>query len=166
MATSRPSSTSDDVRAVAGTTAEIVKTRGGPVRRHAQITGFFLTGLGLLGFIPGITTNYDEMGIFRSGAQLFGVFTVSLLSSTALFLYGVTVLAFGGSVRQAHKNVVLHALLLIGMGIAGAGIVANSPNPVLPTDAASNWLYLALGVFFLIGGTLARKKEIEENGVF
>jgi hypothetical protein len=159
-------STSDDLRSIGGTTAEIVATRSGPVRRHAQATGLLLLVLGLLGFVPGITTHYDEMGFFRSGAQLFGVFTVSIVTSSLLFLYGVTTLVFAGSVRQAHKNVILHALVLIGMGIAGAGIVADSPAPVLPTDAASNWLYLGLGVFLLIGGKVSRSREIRENGVF
>ncbi|GAA0315671.1 DUF4383 domain-containing protein [Kineococcus aurantiacus] len=146
--------------------AQVFKTRGGPVRRHAQFTGALLSLLGICGVIPGITTNYDEMGIFRSSAQLFGIFTVSIVTSALLFLWGITVIAFAGSVRQAHKNVVLHALALLGMGVAGVGIVNQSTNPVLPTDAASNWLYLLLGVFFLVGGSVARKREIELNGVF
>jgi len=145
---------------------EAAKHEGGPVRRHAQFTGALLTVLGILGVIPGITTDYDQMGFFRSGAQLFGIFTVSIVSSALLFLFGVTVLAFSGSVRQAHKNVVLHAGALIVMGVAGAGIVANSPNPVLPTDAASNWLYTALGIFFLVGGWVSRRRHIAEHGVF
>ncbi|WP_432496292.1 DUF4383 domain-containing protein [Kineococcus auxinigenes] len=145
---------------------EAAKKEGGPVRRHAQITGVVLMVLGVLGLIPGITTNYDQMGFFRSGAELFGVFTVCVLTSVGLFLFGVTVLAFSGSVRQAHKNVILHALALIAMGITGAGLVVNSPHALLPTDIESNWLYLALGVVFLVGGNRARAKEIKENGVF
>ncbi|WP_432564033.1 DUF4383 domain-containing protein [Kineococcus sp. SYSU DK003] len=143
-----------------------VGTRGGPVRRHAQVTGLILCALGLLGLVPGITTQYDQMGFFRSGAQLFGVFTVSIVTSALLFLYGVTHLVFAGSVRQAHKTVVLHALLLIGMGVAGAGIVFNSPADVLPTDVASNWLYLGLGVFFLVGSWVTRRRQIHRHGVF
>lgn len=163
MSSHRPTSTTDDVHALGSSAVEITKTRGGPVRRHAQATGVLL---GVLGLVPGITTHYDEMGFFRSGAQLFGVFTVSVVSSVLLFFYGITVLVFAGSVRQAHKNVVLHALVLIGMGFAGIGIVANSPAPVLPTDAASNCLYLGLGVFFLIGGNLSRRREIRAHGAF
>jgi hypothetical protein len=162
----RPTSTTDDVRALGRSAVEITKTRGGPVRRHAQATGVLLCLLGVLGLVPGITTHYDEMGFFRSGAQLFGVFTVSVVSSVLLFFYGITVLVFAGSVRQAHKNVVLHALVLIVMGFAGIGIVANSPDPVLPTDAASNCLYLGLGVFFLVGGNLSRRREIRAHGAF
>ncbi|WP_432514218.1 DUF4383 domain-containing protein [Kineococcus sp. SYSU DK001] len=145
---------------------QLARTRGGPVRRHAQFTGALLTLLGICGVIPGITTNYDAMGFFTSGAQLFGIFTVSIVTSAMLFLFGITVLAFAGSVRQAHKNVVLHALALIGMAFAGIGIVNQSSAPVLPTDAESNWLYLLLGVFFLVGGSISRKQEIERNGVF
>ena len=145
---------------------EPVIQKGGPVRRHAQITGVFLCVLGILGYIPGITTHYDQMGIFYSNAQLFGVFQISLLTTTLLFLYGITVLAFAGSVRQAHKSAVLHALLLIGMGITGTGIVANSPAPVLPSDAASNVLYLVLGIVFLITSNRARAKQIKEHGIF
>jgi hypothetical protein len=162
----RPAPTSEGVRAITDKAVDLTRTRGGPVRRHAQATGVLLTLLGVLGLVPGITTHYDELGFFRSGAQLFGVFTVSVVSSALLFFFGVTVLAFAGSVRQAHKNVVLHALVLIVMGFAGTGIVANSPAPVLPTDAASNWLYLGLGVFFLIGGNVSRRREIRAHGIF
>ncbi|NAZ88488.1 DUF4383 domain-containing protein [Kineococcus indalonis] len=145
---------------------EAAKTKGGPVRRHAQATGVLLSVLGLLGLVPGITTRYDEMGLWGSGAQLFGLFTVSVTTSVLLFLYGVTVLVFAGSVRQAHKSVVLHALLLIGMGITGTGLVNNSPARLLPTDAASNVLYLVLGVVLLVSANRSRAKEIEQNGVF
>ncbi len=145
---------------------EAATTRGGPVRQHARITGGVLMVLGVLGLVPGITTDYDQLGIFRSGAQLLGVFQVSVLTSTLLFLYGVTVLVFAGSVRQAHKSAVLHALLLIGMGLTGWGIVQNSPAEVLPADGASSLLYLLLGIVFLITSNRARAREIKENGIF
>ncbi|WP_432564039.1 DUF4383 domain-containing protein [Kineococcus sp. SYSU DK003] len=166
METSRAALPSQPYGRTGDPAVDAVGTRGGPVRRHAQATGALLTLLGVLGFVPGITANYDEMGFFRSDAQLFGVFTVSVVSSALLFLYGVTVLAFAGSVRQAHKNVVLHALVLIGMGVAGAGIVANSPADVLPTNPASNWLYLALGVITLVGGHVSRQRQVQRHGAF
>ncbi|WP_240897272.1 DUF4383 domain-containing protein [Kineococcus vitellinus] len=145
---------------------EAATTRGGPVRQNARITGGVMLLLGVLGLIPGITTNYDELGIYRSGAQLFGVFQVSVLSSTLFLLYGVTILAFAGSVRQAHKSSVLHALLLIGMGVAAWGIVQNSPAPLLPADGASSLLYLLLGIVFLVTSNRARAREVEQNGIF
>ncbi|MGI4893623.1 MAG: DUF4383 domain-containing protein [Janthinobacterium lividum] len=141
-------------------------TTRGPVNKQAVMQGAFLLVLGVLGFIPGITSDYDELGTFHSGAHLFGVFTVSLVISSVLILFGITLLVFAGSVRQAHKAAVLSAVVLFAMGIAGAGIVADSSAPVLATNAATNWLFMGLGLVFLATSTRARAQHVKEYGVF
>ncbi|WP_432548812.1 DUF4383 domain-containing protein [Kineococcus sp. SYSU DK004] len=138
----------------------------GPVQRNALVTGGVLALLGLLGFVPGLVADYDQYGFFRSGGQLFGIFTVSVVSSFLLLLFGGTIIAFVDSVKHSHKNVVFHAWFLIAMGVAGAGIVSDSPAELLPTNAASNWLYLGLGVVFLVAGRRARVRQVREHGIF
>jgi hypothetical protein len=46
---------------------------------------------GILGFIPGITTNYDDMKFagHDSGAQLIGLFQVSILHNIVHGLFGI-----------------------------------------------------------------------------
>ncbi|HLU43103.1 MAG TPA: DUF4383 domain-containing protein, partial [Microthrixaceae bacterium] len=50
-------------------------------RAAAGLVGVVFLLVGVLGFIPGITTNYDAMEFagHESGAELFGVFQVSIL---------------------------------------------------------------------------------------
>ena len=64
-------------------------------RSLAQV-GAFVAGavfllVGILGFIPGITTNYDEMAFAGtdSQAELFGIFQVSVLHNIVHLLFGV-----------------------------------------------------------------------------
>jgi hypothetical protein len=51
--------------------------------------------VGIAGFIPGITTNYDQMTFagHHSGAHLLGVFQVSILHNIVHLLFGVAGLA-------------------------------------------------------------------------
>ena len=51
--------------------------------------------VGILGFIPGITTNYDDLEFAGtdSAAELLGIFQVSILHNIAHLLFGVGILA-------------------------------------------------------------------------
>lgn len=137
----------------------------GPIAKYARLTGALLVVLGVLGLVPGVTTSYDELGVWGSGAQLFGVFTTSITGSAVLILLGVTCVTFSGSPRQGHKAVVWSCLTLVVAGIAGAGLVVNSPEPELPVDAAANWLHLVLGLVLLAGAKGAKSKYCAGGGV-
>ncbi|ABS05565.1 DUF4383 domain-containing protein [Kineococcus radiotolerans] len=139
---------------------------GGPVTRYARGAGVLVTALGVLGALPGATSNYDAMGLFRSDAHLFGLFTTSATSASLQVLFGLTVLAFSGSPRQAHKAVCWTALAYLVAAVAGAGLVVNSPSPVLPVNVASNWLHLGLGLALAVGAAAARRRHVAELGVF
>jgi hypothetical protein len=152
--------------AAAPAAIEAAPVSGGPVTGYARGVAVLVLALGVLGLIPGITTNYDAMGFFRSDAHLFGLFTSSVVSASLQILFGLVVLTFSGSPRQGHKAVCWVAIAYLVAGLAGAGIVANSPSPVLPVNVASNWLHLALGVFIAAGAARARAKHVEEHGVF
>lgn len=138
----------------------------GPVNSYARGVAVVVGALGVLGLVPGITTNYGGMGFFRSEAELFGLFTSSVVTASVQILLAMTVLAFSGSARQAHKTVVWVALTYLAVGLAGAGLVVNSPSDVLPVNAASNWLHLGLGLVLLAGAARTRAKHAEDLGVF
>ena len=146
--------------------AEAAPVGGGPVTGYARGAGVLVTALGVLGVVPGITSGYGAMGFFRSDAHLFGLFTSSVTSASLQVLLGLTILAFSGSPRQAHKAVCWTAVTYLAAAIAGAGLVVNSPSPVLPVNVASNWLHLALGLVLAVGAAAARRKHVQELGVF
>ena len=60
-------------------------------RAAAAVVGIVFLLVGVLGFIPGITTDYDSMTFADqdSGAELLGVFQVSVLHNIVHLLFGV-----------------------------------------------------------------------------
>ena len=65
--------------------------RGSLIRRVATVVALGFLVVGILGFIPGITTNYDTLSWSgdHSQAQLLGVFHVSALHNLLHLAYGV-----------------------------------------------------------------------------
>src|SRR4051794_10078660 len=67
----------------------------------AAVGAVFLL-VGILGFIPGVTTNFDTMTFadHHSDAKLLGVFEVSVLHNIVHLLFGVAGLAASRQVRH------------------------------------------------------------------
>lgn len=125
----------------------------GPMRWAALVaSGTFLL-LGLLGFIPGVTTDYQTMGLTgrNSDAALFGVFQVSVLLNAVHLSFGVIGLGLARTSRGAGAyliggGAVVLVLWLIGLATGdGPGGQAN----LLPANSADNWLHLLLGATML-----------------
>lgn len=62
-----------------------------PVQLAALVTGVVFLLVGLLGFVPGVTTDYDQLQFAShdSSAMLLGVFQVSVLHNIVHLLFGV-----------------------------------------------------------------------------
>src|SRR5687767_8028583 len=60
-------------------------------RTFAAIVGAVFLLVGILGFIPGITTNYDDMTFagHDSDTALLGIFGVNILHNVVHLLFGV-----------------------------------------------------------------------------
>lgn len=145
---------------------EAAPTSSTPINLYAKGVGGLLVVIGILGFIPGITTNYDQMGFFRTGAELFGLFATSVFSGSLFILFGLTVLAFSGSFRQAHKTVCWVGLTMFALGMAGAGMAHNSPSDLLPVNIASNWMHVVLGLVIMVGAGATRARHVAEHGAY
>src|SRR5687768_14988616 len=65
--------------------------RDAPLRNAARAVGVVFLLVGILGFIPGVTTNYDTMTFAgpESDAMLLGIFEVSVLHNIVHLLLGV-----------------------------------------------------------------------------
>ncbi|MDI9949424.1 DUF4383 domain-containing protein [Rhodococcus sp. IEGM 1305] len=72
-------------------------TTRSPLQLAALIVGVVFLLVGVLGFIPGITTNYDMLTFagHHSEAKLLGVFEVSILHNIVHLLFGVAMVALG-----------------------------------------------------------------------
>jgi arginine exporter protein ArgO len=131
-----------------------VETRRSTARGAALLFGIAFLLVGVLGFVPGITADYDALKFagHESGAQLFGVFTVSVLHNLVHLLFGVL------GVLAARANGSSRAFLMIGGGIYvllwvfGLAMDRHSAANFLPLDNADDWLHLGLGLAMIAAG--------------
>ena len=117
----------------------------------------FLT-VGILGFIPGITTHYSDLSFAGSdsGAKLFGLFQVSVLHNIVHLLFGAAGLlaarSFDGSRLYMLGGGVIYLVLFV-LGLFGGA-------DWIPANNADDWLHLGLGVVMVSIGYLFGHKAL------
>jgi len=108
--------------------------------------------VGILGFIPGVTTHYGDLSFAGSdsGAKLFGLFQVSILHNILYLVFGVAGLlaarSFSGS-RTYMMGGGIFFLALFVLGLFGGA-------DWIPANNADDWLHLGLGVAMVSIGYL------------
>jgi hypothetical protein len=135
-----------------------------PVLGVAALVGvIFLVG-GLLGFVPGVTSDYDEMELagHESGAQLMGLFQVSILHNAVHLLFGVVGVLMARAVATARIFLIGAGVIYLALWVYGLVIDRTSDANFVPVNAADNWLHLALGAVMLALGLvfLTRNREV------
>lgn len=124
----------------------------------AAVVGIIFLIVGALGFIPGITTNYDMMQFagHESEAMLFGVFQVSILHNLVHLLFGVLGLAMARSIPLATLYLIGGGIIYLVLWIYGLAVGHESTANFIPLNTADNWLHLLLGVGMIVLGVIGR----------
>lgn len=125
------------------------------VQRVAAFAGASFVVVGVLGFVPGITTHYGAMRFAGadSGAMLVGVFQISVLHNVIHLAVGVAGVVTAKTVGRARSFLVAGgagALAVWLLGVVGA-------CSWLPADPADNWLHFAAGALMLGLGAVAAR---------
>ncbi len=118
--------------------------------------------VGVLGFIPGVTSDYDLLAWagHHSGAKLFGVFAVSGLHNLLHLAFGVAGLLMARTYAAARAYLLVGGLVYLGLWVYGLLIDHASTANFVPVNGADNWLHLGLGAaMVLFGVTLAATRD-------
>lgn len=128
----------------------------------AVVVGVVFLLVGVLGFIPGITTDYDTMQFagHESEAMLLGVFQVSILHNIVHLLFGVAGVAMARTWSGARTFLIGGGVVYLVLWIYGLLVAEESAANFVPLNAADDWLHLVLGVGMVgLGVLLSRREE-------
>ncbi|MEV0146065.1 MULTISPECIES: DUF4383 domain-containing protein [unclassified Nonomuraea] len=133
-----------------------------PVQLAALVVGAVFLLVGVLGFIPGITTNYDEMAFAgHSNAMLLGVFQVSILHNIVHLLFGIAGILLARTWSGARGYLIGGGVIYLLLWIYGLLIAKDSAANFVPLNTADDWLHFILGVAMIaLGFLLARRRVL------
>lgn len=129
------------------------------IQKASLAVGAVFLLVGILGFIPGITTNYESLAMagHGSGALLLGIFQVSVLHNIVHLLFGAAGIAMARSATQSRNFLLVGGAIYLVLWLYGLLVPHDSPANFVPLNTADNWLHLGLGLGMIaIGVALSR----------
>jgi arginine exporter protein ArgO len=133
----------------------------------ALIVGGTFLLVGVLGFIPGITTHYGDMTFagHESEAKLLGIFEVSILHNIVHLLFGVVgVLASRRSAAAAGWYLLVGGLVYAVLWVYGLAVDEHSSANFVPLNSADNWLHFVLAVGMVALGAVGLRQLRQSAG--
>jgi uncharacterized protein DUF4383 len=137
-----------------------------PVQTAALVVSAVFALVGILGFIPGITTNYDELAFagHHSTAALLGVFMVSILHNLVHLAFGVIGFLMARTATGARSYLIFGGVVYLVLWLYGLLIDTDSGANFVPVNSADNWLHLVLGLGMIaLGVALGREPRTTQR---
>lgn len=141
-----------------------------PIQRAAMVVGIVFLVVGVAGFIPGITTDYDQMQFAGpdSEAMLFGIFQVSILHNIVHLLFAVWGLAAARSFSGSRIFLIGGGIIYGLLWIYGLVVDEEAAANFVPLNTADDWLHLGLAVGMIglgvaLGGA-NRRRDVYPSG--
>jgi len=133
-----------------------------PIQSVAMLVGLVFLLVGILGFIPGITSNYDDLKFagHDSDAQLLGIFDTSILHNIVHLLFGVAGLALARTFEGARTFLIGGGVIYLVLWIYGLVVGSESGANFVPMNTADDWLHFVLGVGMVGAGVLLSRGEV------
>ncbi|WP_240980738.1 DUF4383 domain-containing protein [Streptomyces sp. Z423-1] len=121
------------------------------MQQAAMLVGAIFLLVGILGFIPGITTSYGSMEFasHESGAKLLGIFQISVLHNLVHLLYGVAGLAMARTASAAYSYLLVGGAIYLVLWIYGLAVGHDTDANFVPLNTADDWLHFVLGILVI-----------------
>ena len=135
-------------------------------QRLATAAPTALLVLGILGFIPGITTHYGDMKFAgdSSDAQLLGIFQVSILHNIVHLLFGIVGLALARTWEGARQFLIGGGVIYLVLFVYGAIFNGDEGANFVPVNWADNILHVVLGLGMVALGVLFGREGVARRG--
>lgn len=126
------------------------------IQKVALVFGIVFTVVGLAGFIPGLTSNIENLQFagHESGALLLGIFQVSILHNIVHLLFGIAGLAAARTARASRLYLLVSGAIYLVLWLYGLLFSGDHAGNFVPINGADNWLHLFLGIAMLLLGFL------------
>ena len=131
------------------------------IQKAAFLFGIVFLLVTLVGFIPGITTDYDDLTRFDGeGAKIFGIFGTNILENIVHLLYGVAGLAAAASWAASKNYFIWGGVVYLAVWLYGllGGSDEDSSANFLGLNSAADWLHFLLGVTMIAVGFLLSRR--------
>jgi hypothetical protein len=117
----------------------------------ALLFGVAFLAAGVLGFIPGITTNLGDIKFAGndSPSELLGIFQVSILHNIVHLLFGIAGVALSRTTASAQTYLLWSGVLYVVLFVYGLVIGTGDDANFVPMNNADDVLHLALAVGLL-----------------
>ena len=139
-----------------------------PIQLAATLVGIVFLATAILGFIPGITTNFDELKFAGndSGAKLLGIFQVSILHNIVHGLFGIVGLVLARTWEGARFYLIGGGAIYLVLFLYGIVVSDTSGANFVALNSADDVLHLLLGAGMIaIGVALGKRGIVEQPAV-
>jgi hypothetical protein len=135
------------------------------VQTTALVVAVVFLLVGVLGFIPGITSDYSSMSFagHHSDAKLFGLFEVSVLHNIVHLLFGLAGLAMARTVSGARSYLIGGGAVYLVLWLYGLVVGQDSSANFVPLNPADDWLHLFLGLGMIALGLLTTRRAVTRS---
>ncbi len=137
-----------------------------PVQKTARVVAIILGLLGILGFIPGITTEYGQLEVTGIGtdALLFGLLPVTVTHNVLMLLFAAGIFAAAQRSAGAAKATLI-GLGLFNVACAAYGLINVRYGSTLwvPVGEVDNWVHLGLGARLIGLGLIRGPKNLDRE---
>jgi hypothetical protein len=137
------------------------KVTSSTVQMAARVVGIVFLLVGILGFIPGVTTNFETIMFagHESEALLLGLFQVSILHNIVHLLFGIVGLLLARTFDGARNYLIWGGVVYLVLWLYGLFIDQESAANFVPLNDADNWLHLVLGIGMILLGLLLGRRD-------